>query len=147
METQGKLLEKVVLENGLEVHFIDQSRPVVGDRCLVQLLIDIPIPLGDEIFRESQKPEATTKAFLAAFGSTLHYRLTKMRHFVPKGDVDTVLSELKHEFTSAGLSYLGHPGFGRRFVLKTYEEWAEKERCRLAHMQAVSSAESGGPSG
>jgi hypothetical protein len=143
METPGRLLARTSLESGLVILFYDQSRPVLGDRWLVQLLIDIPVSLDAAIFERHPEAEPTVNAFLTRFGSTLHYQVTKARHFVPKQDVDSVLSELQQEFTSAGLAYLQNPAFGKRYALKTYGEWAEKERCRLAHARAVAATESG----
>ncbi len=141
MERQGRLLERIPLENGLQISFYDQSRPIAGDRYLVQLLIDIPIPLDGSILQALPTSGISAEAFLAHFGSTLHYRMTKTRHFVSKQDVDSVLSNLQQEFTSAGLDYLRHPAFGRRYAIKTYEDWAEKERCRRAHTEAVMASE------
>jgi len=141
MEARDRLLGSISLENGLIISLYDRSRPVAGDRCLVQLLIDIPIPLDGIILDERPDSEDSVQAFLTHYGPELHYQLTKTRHFVPKQDVDSALSELQKEFTSASLAYLHHPAFGKRYALKTYEEWTEKERCRLAHTKAVSAAE------
>ena len=143
METRGKFLESVLLDNGLCISFYDQSRPVAGDRCLVQLLIDLPIPLDVSIVEVLPDSRVGFEAFMACFGPALHYQLTKTRHFVPKEDVAASLSELRQEFTSTGLAYLQHADFGKRYVLKYYQEWLEKEKCRLAHAKAIESAEPG----
>jgi hypothetical protein len=137
----GKLLGRIPLENGLVIAFYGQSRPVAGDRCIVQLLIDIPIPLDETMLDELPGSEDCVQAFMSHFGPEVRFQLTKTRHFVPKQDVDSVLSELQQEFSSAGLAYLKHPAFGRRYVRKTYEEWTEKERCRVDHTKAVKAAE------
>jgi hypothetical protein len=98
--------------------------------------------LNRSIFQNVPEAKASSEAFMAHFGPALHYQQTKTRHFVPKQDVSSTLSELRHEFTSAGLPYLHHPDFGQRYVLKIYTEWSAEERCRLAHTQAIQAAES-----
>jgi hypothetical protein len=141
-ETRGPLIGSTPLDNGLEISFYDQSRPVAGDRCMVQLLVDLPIPLDDSILQGLPESEAQLGAFLEQHGSSVHCELTKTRHFVPQAEADSILEELRREFMSAGLDYLRHPDFPRRYVLKVYREWAEKEGSRLAHLKAVQAAES-----
>jgi len=142
-EKRGTLIGSTPLDNGLEISFYDQSRPVAGDRCMVQLLIDLPIPLDDSILQSLSASESQLGAFLEQHGSWVHYELTKTRHFVPQAEADAILDELRREFISAGFDYLRHPDFPRRYVLKVYREWAEKERFRLAHLKAVQAADSG----
>lgn len=141
MEARRTLIGSTPLDNGLEIFFYDQSRPVAGDRCMVQLLIDLPIPLDDSILQSLPRSEPLLAAFLELHGSSVHYELTKTRHFVPQAETDSILEELRQEFLSAGLDYIRHPSFTRRYVLKVYREWAEKEGFRLAHLKAVQAAE------
>lgn len=142
MEARGSLIGSTPLDDGLEIFFYDQTRPVAGDRCMVQLLIDLPIPLSDSILQELAGSGAQLEAFLERHGSTVHYQVTKTRHFVPQAEAESILKELRQEFLSAGLDYLRHPDFPRRYLLKVYREWTEKETSRLAHLKAVRAAES-----
>lgn len=142
METSGILLESLMLENGLHVFFYNRSKPIAGDRCLVQLLIDIPIPLSPSQFEHLPDSKATSEAFMAHCGFTLHYQTVKTRHFVPKQEEGTTLSQLRREITEAVFHYLQHPKFAQNYVLKTFDEWLKKEYCLLAHSEAIKSAES-----
>ncbi len=143
MKENGILLDRVTLENGLELCFYDQSRPVAGDRFLAQLLIDLPIPIDDTFFSEGE-PEpigAGWKEFKQQLASTVHYQILKTRHFVPRDKLELILKEIRQEFASTGFHYLQHPDFPRRYVRKVYGEWSEKERCRTAHTKAIQAAE------
>lgn len=142
MEGHGSLLESITLDNGLEIRFYDQSRPVAGDRWMVQLLIDLPITLDDSILKNLPASEPHFREFLDQFGTSVHYQLTKTRHFVPQEETKSILNELRREFVSAGIDYLRHPDFARRYISKIYREWTEKERFRRAHAKAIQSAES-----
>jgi hypothetical protein len=141
METPGALLERVLLENGYRASFYDQSRPVAGDRCMVQLLLDIPIPLQPSHFEHIPHSSETSELFMSQFGPELHYHFKKARHFVPEHEKLTVLSQLKIELTESVLRYIQHPHFGRNFVLKTYHEWLNNQRCSRAHSEAIERAE------
>ncbi len=141
MKDFGTLLDTTPLDNGLKLHFYDQSRPVAGDRWLVQLLIDLPISVDDSILQGLPASDPPFGDFLDRFGPTIHYQVTKTRHFVPQEDTKAILADLRNEFLAAGIGYLNHPEFPRRYVLKVYKEWAEKEKFRRAHLKAIQEAD------
>jgi hypothetical protein len=141
MEKLGVLLERVLLENGYRASFYDQSRPVAGDRCMVQLLLDIPIPLHPSHFEHAPNSKETSELFMSQFGPELHYHFRKVRHFVPEPEKLAALSQLKLELTETVFPYIQHPDFGRNYVLKTYQEWLTNQRCFRAHSEAIERAD------
>ena len=116
-------MKSIPLENGYHAFFYDQSRTIAGDRLLVQLLLDIPIPVNSSDLERIPSSRASSEAFISECDSELHYHLIKTRHFVPAPEKTEVLSQLEAELQKTVLPYLGHPDFGRNFILKTYQEW------------------------
>jgi hypothetical protein len=141
METPGVLLESILLENGYRASFYDQSRPIAGDRCMVQLLLDIPIPLQPSHFEHLPNSKETSELFMSQSGSELHYHFKKVRHFVPEPEKLEVLSQLKLELTETVFRYIQHPDFGPNYILKVYQEWLSNQRCFRAHSEAIERAE------
>jgi hypothetical protein len=141
----GILLDSIVLKNGLEVFFYDQSKPVAGDRLMVQLLIDLPIAIDSGFSHERPDAGEAFHDFHAHFGGVIHYQIVKTRNFVSENEGDSMLSQLRQEFMDTQFHYVQHSGFAHNFILKTYEEWHKKHQYSLAHAAAVRQAESDNP--
>jgi hypothetical protein len=141
MEAEGRLLDKIALRNGLSVSFFDHSRPMAGDRCQVQLLVDIPVKVKREYLEESPDSSAAFQALVGALGNSISYQTVKVRNFIDVKDSEKVLELLKEEFLRANRAYFENPDFARRFVAKKYREWVREANCRRSHMEAVMRAE------
>ena len=137
----GKNLGAETLQNDLCIQFYDQSRAIAGDRFFVELLIRIPIPLGEAYFRDLSDPIAQVNRFLSQMGEGFAFEQTKSRNFVSKQDVPDLLNSMKEEFLDANRAYLGHPSFAKRFVLKQYEAWKKSTSWHRAHRKVVEEVE------
>lgn len=127
MEPEGRLVERIELDNGLSIHFYDRSREIAGDRHQVQLLIRIPIGVEETYFQHCDEPRKTYETFTSAAGGTIYFQTEKVRNFVDFKEMQVILEALKEEFLRANLNYIAKSSFARKFVLKSYHEWQEQK--------------------
>jgi len=137
MEPQGRFIEKRTLGNGLTIHFYDESRPIVGNRSQVQLLILVPIEVEAHYFHEKPDPGKAYELFTAAFGKVIHFKLEKVRNFIDEAEVPSVLDKLKEEFLQAGMAYISKQDFAQKYVLRKYESWEKVEAERKAYLKVA----------
>lgn len=109
---EGKMVEKIPLENGLVLEVWDYSRKLAGDRWLVGMLIQIGIAPTKEDFSD----ESFYKEFLEKTDGKVYYRYRKERHFVPEDQVFEIFSRMKENFLKAALPYLSHADFKQRLI-------------------------------
>ena len=128
MENSRSLMEKHRLPNGLEVHFYDNSRKIAGDRWYVQLQVEIPIPLDDELLDSLSDEHESLEEFINEQGNPYVYRYIKERNFIDENDRLQVLEELKKDFVETNWNYLSHPRFARLALKKALGEWEERRR-------------------
>jgi hypothetical protein len=132
------------LKNGLRMHFYDQSRPIVGDRSMVQLLVRIPIIVLETYFSECEDPASEYRSFTSHVGHEIEFRHTKSRNFIAMEKAASVLEGMKEDFLSSNLVYLSKPSFPKMYVAKQYQEWKTSSTWRRAlhkHMAEVEKKE------
>lgn len=133
MESEGRLLEERKLKDGLTVYFYDQSRPIVGDRCQVQLLVHVPFEIKEAYFERCTDPVNAYQACIAVFGKEVAFRQQKVRNFIGNDKAEAVLEQMKREFMESGLAYLSNPHFAGRYVMKRYVEWGKEQEYKKAY--------------
>lgn len=132
------------LENGLRVHFYDQSRPIAGDRRMVQLFVRIPVRILEAYFSEFEDPSGEYRLFTSYMGYEIDYRHTKSRNFIALSEALALLGSMKEDFLAANLGYLSKPSFPKMFVLKEYHEWKKAsswQAARSKHMEHMEKKE------
>lgn len=134
---EGRLIDKNILPNGVEVYFYDRSRTVAGDRCYVDLLVVVPIEVQESFFQECANPSDAYARFTAAHGNVCNFQQKKVRNFIPCTAVEGLLREMKEEFMKSNRSYLCKPDFAQKFVMRQYLEWEKRERQNKAHKEAI----------
>ena len=130
MEPERRLLDEVPLENGLIISFHDSSRPVVGDRCQVELVVSIPVAIREDYFEDCTEPPKAYEAFALAHGNVLKFEQKRIRNFIPKEDVPALLQHLQEEFLRTSRFYLLKKGFAAKFIKKKYREWEDEQRLK-----------------
>ena len=128
MSSPGKLLEEVLLANGLRMLIFDQSRPMVGDRWLAKLSLQVPVEIRPDYLAALAPDKVSVDAFIASTGGIITFEHFKQRNFVDYQEVAQVVAELKAESMNATLPYISKSGFQARFVQKQYRDWREKQR-------------------
>jgi hypothetical protein len=128
MASPGKLLEEVMLANGLRMSIFDQSRPMVGDRWLAKLSLQVPVEIRPDYLAALAPDKVSVDAFIASTGGIITFEHFKQRNFVDYQEVAQVVAELKAESLNATLPYISNSSFQARFVQKQYRDWSEKQR-------------------
>lgn len=123
MEIEDRILEEIHLENGLTVYLVDQSRPIVGGRWQVQLLVKVPLEAKTSHFEKFPDPTEAFREFISLAGDTpLEFQIVKVRNFIDEGRLEETLEQMKDDFTGSALGYLKKPGFAASYILKKFEE-------------------------
>lgn len=137
MKCEGIHLAETPIENGLVIHFYDQSRDIAGDRRQVQLLICVPMRIEEAWFQEVAANLAEYSEFTAELRGEILFQQTKVRNFVDRENVSLTLDKMKDEFLRANRNYLSNPHFARKFVMKRFEEWKQERNWRRLHAEAL----------
>jgi hypothetical protein len=140
MESEGRLLEEIQLENGLTISFHDSSRPIAGDRCQVELVVSIPMTIREDYFEDCTEPRKAYEAFVLAHGNVLTFEQKRIRNFIPKEDVPALLQHLQEEFLQTSRFYLLKKGFAVKYIKKKYREWEDERRLKSLMEAAVRTA-------
>lgn len=109
---EGKMVEKIPLENGLVLEIWDYSRKIAGDRWLVGFLAQIAVTPKAEDFSN----EVYYEHFLRDSDGYLYYRYRKERTFIPEDKVGEIYGSIKENFLKAVLPYLSRPDFKHQLL-------------------------------
>lgn len=119
---EGKLIDKIELENGLTLELYDRSRRVAGDRWLVYFVARIEVEVRPEYFEGQHTSDLLFDDIRAAVGDRATYRHGKTRNFVTETKKDEVFEGLKERFLAASLGYLSAADFPRKLILMKYQQ-------------------------
>lgn len=133
----SKTIEERTLRNGLKVRFKDESHPVAGGRWQAALAISLTVEVLPEYFKDLPDPEGAYSSFTSVHGQCLEFRQLKVRNFVAAEEKDDLISTMKDEFLATGTAYLENPAFPSKYVLKSYNEWLEKNAWESSYRQAL----------
>ena len=115
-----KLIETIVLKNGLILEIHDQSRKIAGDRWLVKIAAKIDIPIDSLNLDATSTRQVSLNSLKASFDSFIRYEQKRERNFVGEQQKDTILHELVTSFLSSNREYLSHPDFAVRYALREH---------------------------
>lgn len=118
-------IREIPLDNNLHVHLYDGSRRFAGDRWLVRLVARIQMPI-DTVWTPQPDDPVSKTALKEALGETAVFETVKTRHFIDEREKEEILLAMQEDLLRHSLSYLGHPDFARRFLLKQYKEKLKK---------------------
>ena len=119
---EGKLIEKIRLENCLTLEMFDHSRHVAGDIWLVSFGARVEVKVKPEYFVGDSETGISIENVRALLGEKVTYRYTKEHNFVAETEIEAVLKGLKERFLDTSLGYVSSPEFPRRFVHRKYKE-------------------------
>ena len=117
---EERIVDTIKLDNGLVLRIADESKKLVGDRWAVRCAARIDIP-SDCVKKQENGPD--TEDIRAALGDTIRFEQKRERNFIGEKEKDAVFESLCSFFLSTSLSYLAHPEFGPKFILKKYREY------------------------
>lgn len=122
-----KKIKSVNFKNGLNVKLYDISRKLAGDRWYVGLLAQIDIPLTDSLLNEKLLSPYSIEEIRNALGATVCFEQKRERHFIDEKEKQGQLNELIDLFLKSYQSYLSHPDFASKYVLKEYKKYLERQ--------------------
>ena len=124
-----KLIETIVLKNGLILEIYDHSRKVAGDRWLVKLVSKVDIPI-DYLIRnagESSQLNLNIDELRKFFNACIRFEQKRERNFISEMEKDTVFNDLLASFLKSSQAYLSHPAFTVRYaVSRIFKNYATK---------------------
>lgn len=133
-------LEENTLANGLQLTIHDKSRPLAGDRWLVELCCTAVYPLSEELTAGLVEPDAELRgAILERLGQHLEFTVIRSRQFIDERDKDAVLAELLAGVKEHMLVYFAKPHFPQRLFHDTCRKL--REECRLEQIRFRSEPE------
>jgi hypothetical protein len=128
MEGTKHILDPIHLQNGLSVHFDDQTTPPVAGRCQVRLLIRVPMEPETDHFQTYPDPSQALAEFISLAGNgPVEFQVEKVRNFIDSREVLQHLEAMKDEFARSNLMYLQKPAFAAGYIRKKYEELRESK--------------------
>jgi hypothetical protein len=122
-----KLIKTMDLKNGMTLNFYDASRPIVGDRWLISLIVRMEIPVVEALINDEGKSMDGVDEIKKVLGEKVLFEQKRDRIFVEESEKQTVFEEVYNFFIDSVLSYLSNKAFPKRYVLKKYREKVEQE--------------------
>ena len=122
----GKLVEAIVLKNGLKLEIRDHSRLLAGDRWLVSLEAKAQIPLSKAALDSLPDKEKVFRVLRKIYGDSIPYIYKQEKHFVDQGEKDRLFEEFLTIMKQNTLRYLEHPEFARRLIVSKVRELKTK---------------------
>lgn len=122
-----KLIKTMDLKNGMTLNFYDASRPIVGDRWLISLIVRMEIPVVEALINDEGKSMDSVGEIKKVLGEKVLFEQKRDRIFVGESEKQTVFEEVYNFFIDSVLGYLSNNAFPKRYVLKNYREKVEQE--------------------
>lgn len=107
-----RVVEKIVLANGLVLQVRDRSRQIAADTTKVELELVLPVEVQAGFFDNDKDCELVKQMF----GSQISFIVKKERTFVKNENRESVFAELLNDFKEDSLPYLERQDFPARFI-------------------------------
>ena len=115
-----KLINTIVLKNGLTLGVYDQSRKIAGDRWLVKMAAKIDIPIDRLHLNDGLNKQVSLNSLKESFDNFLRYEQKRERNFIAEKEKDTVFDDLVTSFLTSTREYLSHPNFAARYAVREH---------------------------
>ena len=124
------LMKTMDLSNGLKLGIYDISRKLAGDRWYVGMIVRIDIPLTDLRSTNQLLSNYSVEEIRDAVGETVRFQEKRERHYIDEREKDAMLLDMMDSFVKTTLSYLSHPDFPGKYVLKEFKENQKQQAWR-----------------
>ncbi len=136
-------MKTIDLSNGLKLEIYDVSRKLAGDRWYIGMIVRIDIPLThlrstDRLFSNYSVAEIRD-----AVGETVRFQEKRERHYIDEREKDVMFQAMMDSFVKTTLSYLSHPDFPGKYVLKKFKENQKQQAWRKNDHRGDENSETG----
>jgi hypothetical protein len=114
------------LDNRLTLDLYDTSRKMAADRWLVEVVMEIEVPVRANWFNEELAPPAPLETLTAVLGERVRFEYRDRRTFVDAGEKEELVAKMQADLLAMAPRYYGHPNFAARFIAKKYLEACRK---------------------
>lgn len=121
------LIKSIELSNGLKLDFYDISRKLAGDRWYVGLIVRIDISLIDSLLTNQHLLHYSVEEIRNTLGESVRFQQKRERHYIDEREKDDLLNDLMDSFIKRTLSYLSHPDFPGKYVLKEFQTYRKRK--------------------
>ncbi len=121
------LIKSIELSNGLKLDFYDISRKLAGDRWYVGLIVRIDISLIDSLLTNQHLSHYSVEEIRNTLGESVRFQQKRERHYIDEREKDDLLNDLMNSFIKRTLSYLSHPDFPGKYVLKEFQTYRKRK--------------------
>jgi hypothetical protein len=119
--TQRQLATET-MENQLTMTLFDASRKMAADRWLVEVVLQIEVPVRANWFNDKLAPPAPLADMTALLGERFNFEYRDRRTFVDAGEKDALVEKMRADLIAMAPRYYGHPEFAARLISKRYRE-------------------------
>lgn len=121
------LIKTVELNNDLKLEFYDISRKLAGDRWYVGVIARVDVPVTDSLLMHSKFSPYSGKEIKTALGETVRFQQKQERNFIGELEKDDLMNSLVDSFIQSSKTYLSHPEFSIKFVLKEFQAYRKRQ--------------------
>ena len=125
---EGRLIERMRLDNGLTLELYDRSRLTAGDRWMVCLAARIEVVVKPALFSDLATSKFSFENLRRVVGEKAVYRYEKVRYFIDEKQKEDVFRGLREDFLKTSRGYLSSAQFPRKLVLRKYSDAQHPER-------------------
>jgi len=138
------ILAQRTLENNMTLTVYDQSKRMVGDRWLIQIICEAKLPVDEGFFsRVVEEDRALQAEVRESMAGSLTFSVTKERTFIAETERVALVERMVTEIMSNMVTYLNRPEFPERLFARKYAEL--RETCATArHYRNLPEAEGEG---
>jgi hypothetical protein len=139
------LMKTMDLSNGLKLEIYDISRKLAGDRWYVGMMVRIDIPLTDLRSTNQLPSNYSVEEIRAAMGETVRFQEKRERQYIDEREKDAVFLDMMDSFVKTTLTYLSHPDFPGKYILKEFKAHQKERAWRRNDLRGDENSETGCP--
>ena len=122
-----KILDSMVLPNGIRVTLYDLSKKIAADRWLVKVKCEAVLQVHDDWF-DSLADAEMAAAMKQDCAHGVQHTLLRERNFVDEKEKDAILQELFDQLSENAKNYMGGDLFSRKLFAKKADDFKLKYR-------------------
>ena len=125
---EGRLIERMRLDNGLTLELYDRSTAAAAGRWKVCFAARIEVVVRPDHLSDLSTSNLSFENLRRVVGEKAVYSYEKVRYFIDEKQKDGVLRGLREQFLETSLGYLSSAQFPRKLVLRKYFDAQHPER-------------------